>query len=846
MIVKVAHLIAIQEDSIRDKLTSNNIHAMFTDFLAGLERMEKSGMTTNMFLDAVEDVVHAVLLIVPHKLLDTKVVTHPLLHLIRQMLITLIDNHCRSRLSLNIQERNILLNISIIFVRAAEQATVINTEKDKKAKKDLLTIKEFSYHARELLDFAALNDIAPADDCSVCSLSILTLKLLTGHPFFYITEQHQKLIHYLVMDWLDSYDFTQAVHRLEHGEKIADIEVTILFTCWEYICSSFLIKQDCSASITTIDLIQDICDELLTRLEYALDQPPPIAPKALAHIFKRCQQLLTVHNLSSFDKHAQNIIDRLTRMLRNPLPTNADDEALISVALKSFYNLSQNYDVRTIMRGRRLTPLFHKYETTQVGEKQKLALAILAEIMNEQEINNNPSEITNFFLNQLKQLNPNEYNSNLDNTLSSLDVLMQYEQIKTKFIELGGFERLTSFVRDGNPEMQSDKQLEDAIRILRSCTFNNHEASNVLKQDEKLMVRVNDLLEKSKENENVTLQKVAEGFMWKVEKEERFIEERAAQAEKKKQEKQRKAEERGVQQREAEEQTEEEEKEEEEEEEEKYDLMISYCWAESELAHRICSHLTEKLGYKVWIDKEQMHGSTIEAMANAVDGAEFILMCMSESYKRSANCKSEAEYAFNRKKHIIPIKMVKEYAPDGWLGFILGTRMYINFATHEFETAIELLDNEIQLQKKKRKELEENVKTEKKITVDSDNIIDEEKDVQNNHDQTEESFDCKHILNWNEDAVQDFLAKNKLTDLLPICNGMNGNELCKLYGMCKSSPVGMYRSLKSELLRIHKLVLPISSYLHYMSRLADIDVDYLSLDECTYSNASEQDVTDIE
>ncbi|CAF4191700.1 unnamed protein product, partial [Rotaria magnacalcarata] len=101
------------------------------------------------------------------------------------------------------------------------------------------------------------------------------------------------------------------------------------------------------------------------------------------------------------------------------------------------------------------------------------------------------------------------------------------------------------------------------------------------------------------------------------------------------------------------------EEEEEEEEEQKYDLMISYCWAESELAHRIFGHLSEKLGYKVWIDIEQMHGSTIEAMANAVDRAEFILMCMSESYKRSANCKSEAEYALNRKKHIVPIKMVK-------------------------------------------------------------------------------------------------------------------------------------------------------------------------------------------
>lgn len=79
-------------------------------------------------------------------------------------------------------------------------------------------------------------------------------------------------------------------------------------------------------------------------------------------------------------------------------------------------------------------------------------------------------------------------------------------------------------------------------------------------------------------------------------------------------------------------------------------------------------------------------------------------MCMSETYKRSANCKCEAEYAFNRKKHIVPLKMKKDYVADGWLGFILGTRMYIDFGSFEFEKAIELLDNEIQLQKKRRKE----------------------------------------------------------------------------------------------------------------------------------------------
>ena len=65
--------------------------------------------------------------------------------------------------------------------------------------------------------------------------------------------------------------------------------------------------------------------------------------------------------------------------------------------------------------------------------------------------------------------------------------------------------------------------------------------------------------------------------------------------------------------------------------------------------------------------------------ANAVDQSQFILMCMSESYKRSAKCQSEAEYAFNRKKSIVPCKMKKDYAADGWLGFILGSRISIDF-----------------------------------------------------------------------------------------------------------------------------------------------------------------------
>ncbi len=179
---------------------------------------------------------------------------------------------------------------------------------------------------------------------------------------------------------------------------------------------------------------------------------------------------------------------------------------------------------------------------------------------------------------------------------------MQYEKIKTEFVKQSGLETIISFIRDGDPNKQSDKQLEDALEILWACAFNNPEALNTLKQDAKLMTRVNHLLENAKHNENSALEKAAEGLIWKVEKEEKFKQEQADEAERKLQEKKRKAQETGI------------EEDEEEEEEEKYDCMLSYSWADMDLAHRIFNHLTEKLGYKVWLDQEQMHGSTIQAM----------------------------------------------------------------------------------------------------------------------------------------------------------------------------------------------------------------------------------------
>jgi hypothetical protein len=43
----------------------------------------------------------------------------------------------------------------------------------------------------------------------------------------------------------------------------------------------------------------------------------------------------------------------------------------------------------------------------------------------------------------------------------------------------------------------------------------------------------------------------------------------------------------------------------------------------------------EQLGYKVWMDVDNMSGSTLEAMALAVEGADAILVGVSRDYKNS-------------------------------------------------------------------------------------------------------------------------------------------------------------------------------------------------------------------
>lgn len=39
----------------------------------------------------------------------------------------------------------------------------------------------------------------------------------------------------------------------------------------------------------------------------------------------------------------------------------------------------------------------------------------------------------------------------------------------------------------------------------------------------------------------------------------------------------------------------------------------------------------------------------------------------------------EAEYAYQRRKRVIPLMMEPSYSPDGWLGIILGSKLWMDF-----------------------------------------------------------------------------------------------------------------------------------------------------------------------
>jgi hypothetical protein len=134
-----------------------------------------------------------------------------------------------------------------------------------------------------------------------------------------------------------------------------------------------------------------------------------------------------------------------------------------------------------------------------------------------------------------------------------------------------------------------------------------------------------------------------------------------------------------------------------------YDVMISYSHKDQELCFQLYDRLVQD-HFRVWLDRDQMHGTPLESMSNAIENSEFVFVCMSDAYKQSGYCKMEAYYALERQCCIIPLVMKPQYKADGWLGIIVTGRMRIDFPKYGFEDAYNKLMIEIDRNRKERKQ----------------------------------------------------------------------------------------------------------------------------------------------
>ncbi|CAF1426927.1 unnamed protein product [Adineta steineri] len=347
---------------------------------------------------------------------------------------------------------------------------------------------------------------------------------------------------------------------------------------------------------------------------------------------------------------------------------------------------------------------------------------------------------------------------------------VQHDQVKIELIKQNALPLLIKCVIEIRFDPINVQQI--ALEILLALAFDNN-ALEVLKQNEIFMNHIQ-ILSNNSNSTTISLQRAAERLLWKLEKEEKCINKSIVSNNKY-----------------------------------KYDIMISYSHKDKDLCFQIHEQLI-KDGYSVWIDKDCLRGSTMIGIANAIENSHNVLICMSNMYKQSVYCQSEAHYAFERGCRLIPIILESNYQPDGWLGILVSGKIYVNFTNQEFALAYEKLKNEINHYQHQNFNILSNINESNEI------IFSNTKQHQLNF----QSDLPKCIIEWSCDDVKLFFMKIKLDKTIHLlCTHMDGHRLLELYEMCLINRESMYQSLKFELNETYHTLLLISDYLTFLHEI---------------------------
>ena len=226
---------------------------------------------------------------------------------------------------------------------------------------------------------------------------------------------------------------------------------------------------------------------------------------------------------------------------------------------------------------------------------------------------------------------------------------MQHDRIKEEFVKQTDGTSLL-FRCANEPQFDGTKIQLRALEILMSLTFNN-EAKILLQKNDSFVQHLRTWITSANKSD---IQKVADGILWRLFPKNDKSSESTFQ----------------------------------------YDVMISYSHKDKDICHRIHKTLIDDK-FRVWIDHERMHGAMIQAMADAIEHSRYVIICMSDNYSVSPYCRAEAQFAFEKQRALIPLRIQTGYKPQGWLAFVVSGRMHVDFIKMNFDVAYTQLVSEL-------------------------------------------------------------------------------------------------------------------------------------------------------
>ncbi|XP_076455483.1 uncharacterized protein LOC143290078 [Babylonia areolata] len=234
-------------------------------------------------------------------------------------------------------------------------------------------------------------------------------------------------------------------------------------------------------------------------------------------------------------------------------------------------------------------------------------------------------------------------------------------------------------------------------------------------------------------------------------------------------------------------------------------VMISYQWDSQKMMIKVKDSLVHA-GFKVWMDVEHMTGSTLEAMALAVERASVCLICMSDKYKASPSCRTESEYIFRLHKEIVPLRLQPGYRPDGWLGILVGSHLYFDFSNEDlYRSSLPKLIKE--LGQRGKIHLPPVAKTSTSTNGDEPDTVLERRDSVRlsrhahgaSRDPSRDYGKEATVEQWAHGDVVKWLADHKLGQVSDRFSSIDGPLLLEMRRVRKVAPEFFYRTLQHDL-----------------------------------------------